>query len=155
MVVFRNLSAWIQRNLSVFLACMGSLARERPQWASCYAIRCPKNFRGRCTMLSSTMTHKWTGEANWWNVFVPGAQASPHHRLARYYHLTSERNRRSLKAAQIGCQDDIYISVVESSVSSLYSRISILIQHDVHWGDNTTREIIVKRLELRNSIINS
>lgn len=68
---------------------------------------------------------------------------------------TSERNRRSFKAAQIGCQDDIYISVVESSVSSLYSRISILIQHDVRWGDNTTREIIVKRLELRGSIINS
>lgn len=68
---------------------------------------------------------------------------------------TSERNRRSLKAAQLGCQDDIYISVVESSVSSLYSRFSILIQHDVRWGDNTTLEIIVKRLELRSSIIDS
>lgn len=28
---------------------------------------------------------------------------------------TSERNRRSLKAAQIGCQDDVDISVFESS----------------------------------------
>ena len=68
---------------------------------------------------------------------------------------TSERNRRSLKAAQIGCQDDTYISVVESSVSSLYSSFSISIQHDVRWGDNTTLEIIVKRLELRSSIIDS
>lgn len=68
---------------------------------------------------------------------------------------TTERNRRSLKAAQIGCQDNTYISVFESSVSSLYSRISFLIQHDVRWGDDTMREIIAKRLELRSSIINS
>ena len=54
MVMFRNLSAWIQRALSDILACMGSLARERPK-AGYYAIRCPQNLR-RCTIVSSTMT---------------------------------------------------------------------------------------------------
>lgn len=90
LMVFRNFSAWIQRALqrSDILACMGSLARERPK-AGYYAIRCPQNLR-RCTIVSSTMT-KWTGEANLWTVFVPGAQASPKHMVSRYFSLTLRR----------------------------------------------------------------